>query len=151
MADIALTQAEADALIAMPKCRVNDDPWDYPGMGGAICVPLVSQDKREGFFLDISRGRIDLLKGKYQNRGRQVVILVRLDFGNPCHRHRNPDDTELAGAHIHVYREGYADKWAVPVPHDKFPNLADLWQTLQDFMKYCNVTERPNIRRGLFP
>jgi hypothetical protein len=148
MADIALAQAEADALIAMPKRRVNDDPWDYPGTGGAISVPLVSQDKREGFLLDISRGRIDLLKGKYQNRGRQVVVLVRLDFGGPPHR--NPDDTEVGSPHLHVYREGFGHKWAFPVPKDKFPNLADLWQTLGDFMGYCNVTERPNINRGLF-
>jgi hypothetical protein len=148
MADITLTQAEADALIAMPKCRVNEDPWDYPGTGGAISIPLVSQDKREGFFLDVSRGRIDFLKGKYQNRGRQVVVLVRLDFGGPPHR--NPDDTEVIAPHLHVYREGFADKWAMTVPKDKFPNPADLWRTLEDFMGYCNVIERPNITRGLF-
>ena len=148
MADFALTQAEADALIAMLKVPVNDDPWDYPGTGGAISVPLLSQDKREAFLLDISRGRIDLAKGKYQNRGRQVVVLVRLDFGGQPHR--NPDDTEIGTPHLHVYREGYGHKWAFPVPQNKFPNLADLWRTLEDFMDYCNVTERPNIRRGLF-
>jgi len=148
MADITLTQVEADALIAMPKSRLNDDEWDYPGTGGAITVPLISDDKREGFLLDISRGRIDLLKGKYQNRGRQVVILVRLDFGGPPHR--NPDDTEISGPHLHRYREGYGDKWAIAVPPGKFPDLGDLWQTLVDFMEYCNVTQPPRIRKGLF-
>jgi len=148
MADIDLTQAEADALIAMPKSRLNDDEWDYPGTGGAITVPLVSDDKREGFLLDISRGQIDLLKGKYQNRGRKVVILVRLDFGGPLHR--NPDDTEISCPHLHLYREGYGDKWAFSVPPGKFSNLGDLWQTLEDFMKYCNVTQPPRIRKGLF-
>jgi hypothetical protein len=148
MADITLTQAEADALIAMPKSRFNDEEWNYPGTGGAITVPLISDDKREGFLLDISRGRIDLLKGKYQNRGRQVVILVRLDFGGAPHR--NPDDTEISGPHLHRYREGYGDKWAFSVPPGNFPNLGDLWQTLVDFMKYCNVTQPPRIRKGLF-
>lgn len=148
MADIDLNQAEADALIAMPKSRLNDDEWDYPGTGGAITVPLISDDKREAFLLDISRGRIDLLKGKYQNRGRQVVILVRLDFGGPPHR--NPDDTEVASPHLHLYREGYGDKWAISVPPGKFPDLGDLWQTLADFMKYCNVIQPPRIRKGLF-
>jgi hypothetical protein len=148
MADIDLNQAEADALIAMPKSRLNDDEWDYPGTGGAITVPLISDDKREAFLLDISRGRIDLLKGKYQNRGRQVVILVRLDFGGPPHR--NPDDTEISGSHLHRYREGYGDKWAFTVPPGKFPDLGDLWQTLADFMKYCNVIQPPRIRKGPF-
>ena len=70
MADIKLTQAEADALIAMEKHLEDSSPHNYPGLGGSICVPLISPDKRENFLLDISRGRIDLLKGKYQNRAR---------------------------------------------------------------------------------
>jgi len=148
MPDIDLTQSEADGLIVMEKVRANDDFYEYLGTGGAVTVPLTSRDKREHFLLDISRGRIDLLKGKYQNRGRQVVVLVRLDFGGPPHR--NPDGEEIGCPHLHVYREGYGDKWAMPVPADQFPNMADLWQTLQDFMTYCNIGEPPNISRGLF-
>lgn len=36
MPEINLTQAEADVLIAMEKHKVNDDRWDYPGLGGMI-------------------------------------------------------------------------------------------------------------------
>ncbi|MBI3757650.1 MAG: hypothetical protein HY267_06705 [Deltaproteobacteria bacterium] len=148
MADINLTQAEADTLIAMPKFSVNDDAWDYPDAGGSICVPLTSSDRRENFLLDVSRGRINFLKGTYQNRARQVVVLVRLDFGGAPHR--NPDGEEIASPHLHVYREGFGDKWAVSVSTDQFPNVADLWQALQDFMLYCNISKPPNIQRGLF-
>jgi len=148
MADTDLTQAEADTLIAMEKIRVDGQVWYDPSTGGSICIPLIAADKREHFLLDISRSRIDLLKGKYQNRARQVVVLVRLDFGGAPHR--NPDDEEVACPHLHVYREGYGDRWAVPIPMDSFPNVADLWQTLQDFMRYCNITQPPSIQRGLF-
>jgi len=148
MADINLTQAEADALIEMEKHRLDDTRWDYPGLGGSINIPLVSSDKREDFLLDISRGKIDLLKGTYQNRSRQIVVLVRLDFGG--RPHRNPDDEEIPSPHLHIYREGYGDKWAVPVPVDRFPDMNDLWRTLEDFMRYCNITEPPFIERGLF-
>ena len=148
MSEINLTQAEANALIASGKCRVDDARHNYPGLGGSISIPLVSSDKRENFLLDISRGRIDLLKGKYQNRSRQVIILVRLDFGGQPHR--NPDGEEVPSPHLHIYREGYGDKWAVPVPTDRFPNISDLWQTLGDFMKFCNIVEPPLIDRGLF-
>ncbi len=149
MPEINLTQAEANALIAMEKHRADEQEYEYPGLGGSIVVPLVSPDKRESFMLDVSRGRIDLMKGSYQNRARQVVGLVRLDFGGPPHR--NPDDIEIPSPHIHIYREGYGDKWASPVPSARFPNMSDLWLTLEDFMRYCNVTIVPNIRRGLFP
>lgn len=148
MPSIHLTQAEADALIAARKHRVDDNEVEYPGLGGKVCIPLLSEDKRENFLLDVSRGRIDLRKGTYQTRARQVVILLRLDFGGPTHR--NPDDEEVPCPHLHVYREGYGDKWAIPAPAKAFSNLADLWQTLTDFLRYCNVVEPPRFTRGLF-
>jgi len=148
MADLNLTQTEADALIAMEKHRVNEERHDFPMAGNSLMLPLQSSDKREQFFLDISRGRIDLLRGKYQNRARQVVVLVRLDFGG--RPHRNPDDQELPCPHLHVYKEGYGQKWAIPVPVDQFSRISDLYGTLEDFMRFCNITQPPHIDRGLF-
>ncbi len=148
MPDVNLTQSEADALIAVEKHKADEQSYDYPGLGGSISVPLVSPDKRESFILDISRGRIDLKKGTYQNRARQIVVLVRLDFGGAPHR--NPDGIEVQCPHLHLYREGFGDKWTVPAPADKFPNINDLWLTLENFMQYCNITNIPNVRRGLF-
>lgn len=148
MADLNLTQHEAHVLIAMAKHRVDNTHWNYPDLGGAISVPLASADRRELFVLDLRRARIDLAKGTYQNRGRQVVVLVRLDFGGAPHR--NPDGEEIGSPHLHLYREGYGDKWAVPVPSDRFSNMGNPWQTLDDFMRYCNVVEPPAIQRGLF-
>ena len=143
-----LTQAEADALVAMNKRRVDEKKYDYPFAGGRITVPLVSIDDRESFLLDLRRARIDLAKGTYQNRARQTVVLVRLDFGGPPHR--NPDGQKIGTPHLHVYRKGYGDRWANPVPSDRFANLDDPWQTLEDFMRFCNVVEPPVILRGLF-
>jgi hypothetical protein len=148
MADINLTQAEADALIAMEKHRANEDRSGFPMGGQSVVLPLQSADRREQFLLDLSRGRIDLLKVKMQNRGRQVVVLARLDLGGTPHR--NPDDEEIPAPHLHVYREGYGDKWAIPLPADRFPAPGDAWATFEDFMVYCNITQPPHVERGLF-
>jgi len=148
MSDTDLTQAEADELIAMPKVRVNDTSWDYPDPGNSISVPLISVNRQESFFLDVSRGRADLLKVKHQNRGRTVIVLVRLELGNV--RHRNPDGELLDGPHLHLYREGYGDKWAIPVPTDAFTNTSDASVTLHDFMRFCGIIEEPRIQMGLF-
>lgn len=148
MVDIALTQVEADALITMEKHRVTNDRHDFPMAGESLSVPLQSPNKREHFLLDLSRGRIDLLKVKMQNRGRQVVVLVRLDLGGAPHR--NPAETEVPAPHLHIYREDYGDKWAIPVPPERFRNVADVWATLEDFLSFCNVTQPPHIERGLF-
>lgn len=148
MADSILNQAEADALIAMEKRRVNKNQWSYPGFGEQVTVPVVSTDGREEFLLDLHRARINLTKGTYQNRSRQVVVLVRLDFGGAPHR--NPDGEEIGSPHLHLYREGFGDKWAFPVPSDRFSDMGNFWQMLQDFMRFCNIVEPPIIQRGLF-
>ena len=147
MTEIEISQDEADALIQMPKIRINDDIWHFPGRGRSINIPLQSEDKRTSFILDLWRGRLELNKITYQNRVHQMIILVRLDLtGRP---HKNPDDEIITGPHIHVYREGYADKWAYPVSPDSFSAITDQWQTLKDFMTYCNIVQEPNIIAGI--
>jgi hypothetical protein len=132
----------------MEKHRVTNERHDFPMRGESLTVPLQSPDKREHFLLDLSRGRIDLQKVKMQNRGRQVVVLVRLDLGGAPHR--NPDDSDVPAPHLHVYREGYGDKWAVAVPAQHFSDPSDLWLTFEEFLRFCNVTQPPHIERGLF-
>lgn len=148
MADLNLTQAEADALLAIEKHRVDDQEWEYPITGGKLSVPLISVDRREDFVLDLSRNRITLEKHKFQTRGRQVVVLVRLDVGGSPHR--NPDDEEISCPHLHIYREDYGDKWAQPVPQERFADLTDPQAMLNDFMRFCNVTQQPCFFWGLF-
>jgi len=148
MAMAVLSQAEADALIAMEKHRVNKELTDFPMEGQSVVLPLQSADQREQFLLDLSRARIDLRKTKMQTRARHVIVLVRLDLGGAPHR--NPDGEEIPIPHLHLYREGYGDKWAVPVPTDRFGDIADVWRTLNDFMGFCHITRPPRIQRGLF-
>lgn len=148
MTDPKLTQAEADALMKMEKHRSDDKQWDYPDLGRHVAIPLTSANRRESFLLDLRRGRINLAKGTYQTRARQIVILARLDFGGAPHR--NPDGKEIGSPHLHLYREGFGDKWAFPVPSEHFLSSDDPWQMIEDFMRYCNITKPPLIQRGIF-
>ena len=148
MSDLNLAQSDADALLALEKHKVDNTVHEYPILGGSLKVPLISRDRREEFLLDVYQNQINLAKGTYQNRARRVVILARLDFGGAPHR--NPDDEEIPCPHLHLYREGFGDKWAFPVPPEAFPSIADRWQTLQDFLRYVNVTVQPDFRRSLF-
>lgn len=148
MADIDLTQSEADGLIAMKKHRVDDKNWFFPAPGEHLAIPLVSADKRENFMLDITRAQIKLTKATYQNRARQAIILMRLDVGGPLHR--NPDGEQIPCPHLHIYREGYGDKWAIPAPAEWYPNTLDLFSTFEAFMRHCNITDPPQVQEGLF-
>lgn len=144
MSDIYITQAEADALIAMEKHVFEQLDHHYPEGGQSIEIPLASAGKREFFSLDIYQGRIDLSQATFQNRGRQAIILVRLDINGPPHR--NPDGEELPCPHLHLFREGYGDKWALPIPSDSFPDVSGPESAFDSFMKYCNISQPPRIQ-----
>ncbi len=75
MANDALAQSDAEALLKMEKVPALRDPFKFPDLGGRIEVPLISRDKREQFSLDVNRKRIALTTG-YQARGRQVIVLA---------------------------------------------------------------------------
>lgn len=141
-----LPQAQADALLQMEKFRVDDTRHEFPQFGGNIQIALQSVNRRESFALDIGRRRIALTT-KYQTRARQSLVLARLDFNAP---HRNPDGAEIGVPHLHLYREGFADKWAYAVAADFLKNPADEWQVLHDFMDYCRIVAPPIIDMGLF-
>ena len=143
----SITQEEANKLLQMKKFKVDDQEWSLPICGNKISVPLQSQNNKEKFLLDANSSRLCLSKLTLQNRTRETIILCRLDLGVP---HRNPDGKEIPAPHLHIYREGYDDKWACPLPQDIFTNINDKWQIFLDFMKYCNIVDAPNFKRGLF-
>ena len=157
-----LTQAEADALIALKKKRISNASYNFPSSGEILTIPIISIDERESFLLDINRkGSIRLTRCTYQERYRGIFILVRLDIDGPPHTNPEVDIVPLPYLipyngqtiqcpHLHLYVEGFMDKWAIPAPPNEFPNTTDLYNTLEDFFRYCNIIEPPVIQRGLF-
>lgn len=132
-----LTQIEADALLALPKRISGGRVIRMPKPGQKERLDVESLDGREQFYLDMSRSRIKLTKRTHQTRARRTEILARMCLdGAP---HGNPDGSRVGRDHLHIYREGYADKWAYDVPPDAFGDLSDLWQTLKDFLRYCSI------------
>ena len=143
-----LTQHEADSLLAMGKHY--QDPkkrFVFPDLGNSLCIPLYSHDKKEKFILDLKPGRISLKKNTFQTRARTAIVLARLDLGGPPHQ--NPDGEKLGRNHLHLYREGYDDKYAFPLP-EEFKGISDTFGFLDSFMDYCVIIRKPTIDKGVF-
>jgi len=141
-----LSQVEADALIAMDK-RFRSPAAVVLGPGTDDTRELLGSDDRELFLLDLWRGTLRLSKIKLQTRARKVVVLVRLDVdGAP---HTNPDGNKIGGTHLHVYREGFDDKWAYPVNPAEFGNLGDMAATFSDFCRRSHILDPPPFQGGL--
>lgn len=141
-----LTQAEADALIAMVKRFVEKATVRFPMPGELREIEVKSEDGRESFLIDVNRrGKIKVSKCPYQERYSVIEILLRLDIDGPTHD--NPDGAEVPCPHLHIYREGFADKWAFPLPAGRFTDTADLVKAFREFLEYCNVADIPAIQR----
>lgn len=138
MAD--LTDAEAKRLLELLKRFEKSSDHQLPRARKTQCK-LISTDGKESFILDIGRGTIEHARAKYQMRGRGESILARLDLhGAP---HRNPDGESVECPHIHIYREGYADKWAYPLAtapgYEYFLQCSTLEEYYLAFLEWCNV------------
>ena len=106
-----------------------------------------SADARRSSSLPGQCCQIKLTKATYQNRARITIILMRLDLDGPPHR--NPDGAEIPCPRVHLYREGYGDKWAIPAPLATYTNTLDLFSTIEAFMQQCNIPDPPKIQKGL--
>jgi hypothetical protein len=144
---LELTQSEADALFALAKLCQDRKVYYFTDILSPLRLPLISKDGREEFWLDITSSKIELSKYSYNHRARKSAVLARLDLNGPPHR--NPDGQEFPCPHLHLYREGYGDKWAINAT-EQFSNTDDPWQCILDFMEFCNIIGKPNMQKGLF-
>ena len=150
-----LTQDQADNLAAVKKLAFDNRRRMYPSLGGKLEVPLISHTRRDMFILDIVRGRVQRQKVSVQLRTQKTVILARLDLGIGG-RHANPDGNVIGVPHLHLYRVGFADKWAFPVdpigaqsigfPAPKQHESTRDW--FVSFCKFCNIDDRNIVDWG---
>ena len=145
-----IPQQIADALLALEKyCVDSGKVWKEPRQGETIHIPLVSDDGSERFVLDIAAHKIELSKQKMQTRARKAIILARLEInGSP---HTNPDGEGITGSHLHIYKEGYGDKFAISLAGTPFESASNLTEYLEIFEDFCKIIDKPNIQLGVFP
>jgi hypothetical protein len=138
-----LTQSDADYLLNLVKV-LSEKRIAIPDPGDFIELNATSLVDNEKFLIDVNRkGRINVKKCTLQTRYQKSIILLRLDIeGSP---HRNPDGEVINCPHLHIYREGYSDSWAFPLPSKIVTNTNDLAQVLIDFLLYNNVSNIPPV------
>ena len=145
---MALTQAEFDFLMSEDKLF---DDLASPVQLGPAPIHWTRQINtvvtKEIFLLDFYRGSFELSKYTINKRYRQTVIFLRYDNGG---RHTNPDGVLFKGAHVHLYREGFNDKFAFPVSEIDVDNSDSMETVFTKIMHFCNVKKFPNIEVSMF-
>lgn len=156
-----ITQDEADYFFSMEKFPEEQKEYQFPSQGDKLIIPFTSADKHEGFLFDIYRGAIKISKLTYQNRVRKAYILRRLDLDSSAHLNPEVENVplpllepyngkEIATPHLHIYVEGFGEKWAVPA--DLYLSIAgkDSYEIMEEFFQYCNVKTMPRILKTIF-
>ena len=151
---MSLSQSEADRLLKLPKQFTTNDILEMSVQSkNNVVRELVSEDRKELFILNYGRYGRDSLKLKYQTRAREVIILARLDINSTPHRNppteNFPEGQLITSNHIHIYREGYDDKFAYPLedyPGLKLNDLSDGVIILEDFIRFCAIRNYPMIQ-----
>ena len=149
-----LSQNEADRLLQMLKEFADSDPLEF-GASQAMKYQreLISIDRKEKFILDVERGNRKRTRLKYQTRGREVIILARLELDGPDHI--NPPNAphrpgeRLSCPHIHLYLEGFEDRVAYAFADVANLNIRDATNgllTFEDFLFFCGVQNCPDIQ-----
>lgn len=80
-------------------------------------------------------------------RTQTSIVLIRLDLAGTTHR--NPDGELIPCPHLHRYKEGFGDRWAMPIPEDLFKQVDNIIATMYDFADYCHVVQLPQVIGGL--
>lgn len=142
---IDLTTREADKFIKMLKVAEENGlmvDWKF----------IVGQDKYSIEFLAMPKDVEADIRFRVKGCKRQKlsfvlllnstnIALLRIDKNF----HTNPDGTKLSDTHIHIYQEGYGDKWAYPL--DNF-DLDDVHTSFLKFLDKINFDKSTIDFRG---
>lgn len=143
-----LSQAAADNLARIAKQITSAKVLFVPASGDHAAWEASTAD-REEFHLHMRRGRKVTTQVTLQERYETNEILLRLDMDGPTHA--NPDGTLVPTPHLHIYQEGYDDKWAYSIPSDLDISKGDPVQILINFLRYCGVMPIPPMQGGVLP
>lgn len=149
-----ITDTERDQLFGTPKEFTTDEMLMLGPNPIKWSRELKGLETKGIFNLDYYSGRLEL-KYSVNHRTRKSLVLLR--YCSHCF-HTNPED--LGGEvfrnepHIHLYREGYGDRYALKVV-DLFPHLTpqeceDIGIIMREILSKISVQNPPLITGTLW-
>lgn len=143
---MSITQQEFDYLMQLKKQFQEKNELLLGPAPHKWSRDIISTTSTEIFILDFYRGSIEIKKYTFHKRYKTCIPLVRFDSWG---RHTNPDQQKFVGPHIHIYKEGYDDKFAYSVDVIGINDQNSMEDVLVKFLKYCNVENIPPIQLTL--
>ncbi len=145
---LGLTQKEADDLLDLLK-KCVETKISMPSKGcREDCDVYAIEKKNEKFVISINRKTLFTDKVSFVARYlRDNTILLRLDIA-PTAPHKNPPGfpyEEINGTHLHIYKEGFESKYAIPFEvndellEDKFLSFLKMFKVIEEPIIICQT------------
>lgn len=147
---MSLSQDEFNHLIKLKKKFQDSDAIELGPHPIEWQKKIVSTESKDTFIMDFRRASIEVKKYTFNKRFRTAVVLLRFDSHG---RHTNPPGTDekiFNGPHVHLYREGFEDKWAFPVEELGVKDASSMLDVFNQITNYCNIEKIPNVNQSLF-
>jgi len=144
-----LTQDEADTLKAIEKYLLDPHSVRMPTPQTTNIYQLkYTMEGRAMQNMKVSayRGKKNPSKVSYRLMYDDYFILIRIDTKDNT-PHRNPDGTVISPLqpHIHIYREGYHDKFAYPLPNG-FSDANNIMGLFLEFLSYSTILNTDKVK-----
>lgn len=132
-----LTQALADRYRLSPKRLKNGGTLNLNAEFKIIGEELISDEFGDIFKLDLRKNKIELKVLNCNTRANDCFVIARLDVND--REHKNPDGTKVGETHLHIYKEGYNDRYAYDPSKYGFSNYNDVPALILQFANFCKI------------
>ena len=130
---LLITQIEYESLMQLLKEFKERNPLSLKEHWSR---EIIAPETGDSFMLDFYNGRIEFKKFSINKRYRNTIILIRY-----CSHgvHTNPDGIQFTGSHLHLYKEGFDDKFAVGIGTIGATSSSTIVEVLEKFLDYCKI------------
>jgi hypothetical protein len=133
-------------LIYDPK-TLNVNRLTHPSNGDKLKLHLKNSLNQDNFELNISTHSIRIEKTNYHLQENRILPLLRLEvFATP---HKNPNGEKISENHLHIYKEGFEDRWAYPVDHI-LKHSRDRIIIFQSLLDTINLQSKLTVDKDIF-
>ena len=132
-----LTQALAEKYRNSPKRLKNVDKLNLSAEFKIMGEELISDEFGDIFKLDLGKNKIELKVLNCNTRANDCFVLARLDVND--REHKNPDGTKVGETHLHIYKEGFNDRFAYDPKEHGFSNFDNVSALILQFADFCKI------------
>ena len=113
-----------------PKEFIEKKHFSFPIQYHELALKGKGSLTKTAYVVHINRKGCIFKRITYLNRlDKTSIILARLDIDTKPHH--NPDGSKIGGTHLHLFQEGYGDKWAFAL--DDVKHIQKILPTYQPF------------------